>query len=112
MGSRDRTRGSYGLSACESRRETALVICLDAIAMRSSVVEDETISLGERFSLQATVDDRTLRLASDCRFLRLQIPFRKHENKQYDSNDCEIAKGGFLAVPRVRLPHEEPFPTN
>ena len=51
-------------------------------------------------------------LASVCRPLRLQIPFRKHENKQHDSNDCEIAKVGLLAIPRPRLPHEETLARN
>jgi hypothetical protein len=54
----------------------------------------------------------TLRPASFCRPLGLQIPFWKQENKQHASNDCEIAKGGFLADPRARLPHEEPFAAN
>jgi hypothetical protein len=51
-------------------------------------------------------------LSSDRRIFTSVVTVFRHEDKQHDSNHCEIAKGGFLAVPHVRLPHEEPFSAN
>jgi hypothetical protein len=64
---------------------------------------EHNIQIRIRRSVKAQCLRSQKRVSEDRSYppLRLRIPFRKHENKQHDSNDCEIAKGGFLTVPRV-----------